>query len=530
MNQHSKSINPLREKSFFFSLLAVAAVFPFSEAFVSIFSGLLLLQALVMRSWLHHSFSTARLKIALFPVSVFLIYLVGSFFAKDVQLALYELKKTAFWLVFPLAVALSPKLSDKKIYAVLITFVAAVIAAGIVFLGNLVLLPGASFRSLSMISHIRFSFQVILSLIILSWFYFKSDHLKYNKSIILIAFTGLLVFLFLLKSLLGIVAFLGTLVICLLIMIFRLKNRKWQIGYFAGLIAVVFFPFFLVARVVADYYDFKDVDRESIESTTISGNYYAHNFEEGARENGYLVYLYVCDEELRNEWNKRSNFKYDDLLNGYPLSSTLIRYMTSRGLKKDSVGISQLSDDEILLVESGMTNYKFDGHQLSVYPRIYETVWELDNYFRTGDPNFKSVAQRMEYLIASLYIIRQHPIFGIGTGNWKLEYNEAYDAMKSKLLPENRASSHNQYINYLVKFGITGTGLIIFAILFPVLYLNHRRNYIFILFLIVMAIANFGDANLETHMGLSFFSFFYSLFLMNSTKPMKESPGEKKPA
>jgi hypothetical protein len=68
-----------REKSFFFSLIAIVAFFPFSEAFVSIFTGLLLLQALVLRSWLHPSFKISHLKIALFPVSVFGVYLIGTF-------------------------------------------------------------------------------------------------------------------------------------------------------------------------------------------------------------------------------------------------------------------------------------------------------------------------------------------------------------------------------------------------------------------------------------------------------------------
>jgi len=38
--------------------------------------------------------------------------------------------------------------------------------------------------------------------------------------------------------------------------------------------------------------------------------------------------------------------------------------------------------------------------------------------------------------------------------------------------------------------------------------------------LVAIAAANFGDANLETHMGLSFFTLFYSLFLWNSPDSM----------
>jgi hypothetical protein len=529
MSQISSSMDNWREKSFFFSLIAIVAFFPFSEAFVSIFTGLLLLQALVLRSWLHPSFKISHLKIALFPVSVFGVYLIGTFFTNDLSLAVYELKKTIFWVVVPMAIAISPKLPAKKIYTVLFVFILAVIVSSLVSLTRYLLhdyLNIEGFRSLSMISHIRFSFQVILSLIILSWFYFKPIPLAINKMVFLAAFIWLMIFLLLLKSLLGIIAFFCTLITGLIMFIVRLKNRKWQMAFIAALLVITFIPVYMVAKVVAGFYDFKEVDPDSVENITIAGNYYSHNFEEGSRENGHLIYIYICDDELRHEWNKRSDLKYDDLLNGYPLSSTLIRFLTSRGLRKDSAGISNLSEGEIKLIESGITNYKFADQHFSIYPRIYETVWELDNYFRTGDPNYKTVAQRLEYFKASLYIIRHNPIFGIGTGNWEIKYNEAYDLMESRLLKENRASSHNQYVNYLVKFGFAGTLWIIIAVLFPVISLNNRRNYIFILFLIAIAFANFGDANFETHMGLSFFTFFYSLFLLNSTEEMKKSlPG-----
>ncbi|MDD2382215.1 MAG: hypothetical protein PHV35_11020, partial [Mariniphaga sp.] len=62
-----------------------------------------------------------------------------------------------------------------------------------------------------------------------------------------------------------------------------------------------------------------------------------------------------------------------------------------------------------------------------------------------------------------------------------------------------------------------------FALLYPFFKTGNRSHYIFILFLISFAFANLGDANMETHMGLSFFVFFYSLFLWNSTEEMKGS-------
>ncbi|MGC9354525.1 MAG: O-antigen ligase family protein [Mariniphaga sp.] len=330
-------------------------------------------------------------------------------------------------------------------------------------------------------------------------------------------------FLVLLKSLLGIIAFFGVLLISILIFIAGTKNKKKKVVLVSLFFLAVLLPSIYTGNVIKDFYRFEKIDPGKVEKYTPSGNPYHHNFDQEMRENGHLVYVYLCEKELRQEWNKRSEIKYDDNLNGYILGSTLIRYLTSLGYRKDSVGISKLTEKDIQLIQEGVTNYKFRNHLFSLYPRIYETIWELDYYKRTGDPNEKTLAQRIEYVKASLILIKENFFFGIGTGNWVLKYNEVYDRMDTKLSPEKRGPSHNQYLNYLVKFGIVGFIWIIFALLYPVFELEHRNNLVFILFLVFYALANLGDANLESHMGLSFFTFFYSFFLWNSTEKMKKS-------
>ncbi|MGE0021441.1 MAG: O-antigen ligase family protein [Draconibacterium sp.] len=282
-------------------------------------------------------------------------------------------------------------------------------------------------------------------------------------------------------------------------------------------------PLIFVGKVVSDFYNFNDETPEFAEQRTLSGNPYSYDFNNIIRENGTLVYTFICEPELEKEWNKRSNINYSDSINGFPLQSTLIRYMASKGLKKDSAGISFLTDDDIRLIEQGVTNYKFKNSRFSIYPRIYETIWELDYYFKTGDPNNKTLAQRIEFVKASVFLIKRNLFFGIGTGNWKIAYNEAYDEMQSKLLPEKRGPSHNQYLNYMVKFGLIDFFWIMFALIAPVFLEKQQRNIVLILFLISIVAANFGDANLETHMGLSFFVLFYSLLLWNSPYNMRIS-------
>ena len=526
MSQKTQLLNEWRENIFFLSLIATASVFPYSEALVSILAGFTFFQAFALFSWKHPTVKSQLWYVVLFPVSIFGIYLIGTVFTADISFALYELRKVVFWIVFPVAIYLSPRLSEKKIYSVFIVFILSVTIASLIITGKLVIpdeMKIDEFRSVSIISHIRFSFQVVLSLIFLTWLLLNKDNLQINiPGIIFGGFiVWLLFFMVLLKSLVGIFTLYGTLLVALLIFTVAAQNIKKRITLILLLSSIIIIPILLIGKVVVEFYDFEKIDPLKVENVTPSGNYYHHDFDQKLRENGHLVYMYICEKELREEWNKRSDIKYDDNLNDFTLGSTLIRYMTSLGYRKDSAGVSKLTHDDIRLIQEGVTNYKFKNHRFSLYPRIYDTVWDLDYYFRTGDPNGKTLSQRIEYARASLVLIGENLWFGIGTGNWKIKYDEVYDQTESRLSIEKRGSSHNQYLNYMVKFGVAGFGWIVFAVLFPVFRLGHRKNFIFVLFLISYAFANLGDANMETHMGLSFFSFFYSLFLWNSTAEMK---------
>ncbi len=522
-----KSVNKdyWRENIYFLSLVICVGVLPFSEALVSISAGILLFQALILQSWKHPSLLFRSPKTLTLFISVFVVYILGMLHTKDFHFAVYELKKVIFWIVIPLAVFLSPKISEYKLIFVFKVFVVAVTMASLIHLGKLIFANNlylSDFRDVSIISHIRFSLQVVLAIILSGWFILHKTTLKPNAEIILyiIVSVWLIVFLFLLKSLLGLLAFGIT---CSVVLYLFIKNQKdKKIQKWAILLFVIGFVLLLifVGKAVADFYNYNGETSEFAEQRTLSGNLYSHDLNNIIRENGTLVYTFICEPELEKEWNKRSKINYSNSINGFPLNSTLIRYMASKGLKKDSVGISFLADDDIRLIEQGVTNYKFKNSRFSIYPRIYETIWELDYYFKTGDPNNKTLAQRIEFVKASVFLIKRNLFFGIGTGNWKIDYNEAYDKMQSKLLPEKRGPSHNQYLNYMVKFGLIGFFWIMFALIAPVFIEKQQRNVVLILFLVAIAAANLGDSNLETHMGLSFFILFYSLFLWNSTRQM----------
>jgi len=519
----ASDLNSIRENAFYYSLLSVAAFFPFSEAMVSITSSILLLQSFILTSWKHPSFREKWIGGLILPASVFAVYLIGTLFTHDRSFALYELKKVVFWITIPLAFYLSPVISKNRFLKILLLFCLAVFLSSLYGIFRLWFKDSFhinDFRDIISVSHIRFSFQIILSVVIVVYFIFSDENLPLigrNRLILYLFLTWIICFLFLLRSITGIAAFIGSAFVSLLYFIFRIKNKFRKVLLVAAALLVVAVPVIYVTVVWARFFDIEKLDPEKVEWFTPSGNLYSFDFSSTEKENGNWVRAYICEEELRKEWNSMSKCKYDSIdPYGYPYSATLIRYLTSRGYRKDSAGVHMLTSDDIRAGENSVANHIFNDRSFSVYPRVYETIWELDTYFRTGDPNYQSVSQRIEYVKASFLLIKQNPLFGIGTGNWKISYGEAYKKMNSRLIPENQGPSHNQYLNYLVKFGITGFVFIFLALFIPFFRLGHSKNPVFWLFFISILIANLGDANFETHMGLSFFCFFYCLFLWNS--------------
>ena len=503
---------------FFISLLCFVLVLPFSQALVSIFGGIILFTALVEDSWSNKLNRLKQNRILLFIPGIFLIYLLSFIIFYKPGNSLYDLQKTLFFLVIPIAFIFGKPLNPFQKRFLFCAFAISIFVATVVALVNwLVRSEPANFgvHKISLISHIRFSFQLIL----IFWFLViliqknKERLNKYIKAGLLLVAIYFLLFLFFQQSLTGLIAFGASLLFTVFLLI--QAQKKYRIILHSLLVVLIIVPVFYSLVIINSFYKIEKINRETIEKTTALGNPYEHDFENPAVENGRYTFLYVCHDEMREEWNKISTKKYDDLLpNGYPLYSTLIRYLTSKGLKKDAEGIKSLTAQDIQNVENGVSNIIFQKKKYTLYPRIYQTVWEFYMYSKTGNPSYQSFSQRIEFTKAALTIIKNNFWFGVGAGNWEDEFKKAYISNNSKLEESLYASSHNQYLNYMVKFGFLGLIIIVFFIAYPVIKSKSYNDQLFLIFLIFLIFANFADSNFETHMGSSFFLFFYCLFVV----------------
>ena len=508
--------------------IALFAIFvlslPFSESFISISSGLILLVQLVLSFFRKNAFSAVKDSSFWLVSSIFLIYVIGFLFTKDIQFGLYELKKAVFWLVLSFGVILSPKLSTKNFWFILTLFVFGVTVSTFFSFFKLIFhgaLGIENFRAVNFVSHIPFSFQISFSIFILffSFFYDNSVLKKLNPAIRIVWIIWLLFSLIVLKSMLGIAAFFVSL-IPLSVFIFKsIRLNRYRNALIFAMILLFCLPAFYVGWAIGKFYDIKytSVSTSDSDLKTKQGNDYQFDFSKKSKENGYYISWFVCEPELEVAWNEVSEIKYNQPdKSGYLVSETLKRYLTSKGLRKDAEGVNCLTKRDIKNIEAGYANYIYDAPYYAIYPRVYETIWEVDHYLQTGDANDQSLSQRIEYAKAALDIIKNNFWFGIGTGNFQIEFEKAFKERNSCLNEKFYGSAHNQYLSYLLKFGLVGFLYIMFVVFFVVYKKRLYRNQLFLIFFFYMLVANFGDSNWETHVGLPYFVFFTCLFAWHS--------------
>jgi len=147
-------------------------------------------------------------------------------------------------------------------------------------------------------------------------------------------------------------------------------------------------------------------------------------------------------------------------------------------------------------------------------PTMKTRVNELINNV-TGnqdESNFSSTQTRLYIWDISLDLISQKPVLGYGIGDSKEALTKKYRENNLEFLLDKHFNAHNQYIQSTLDSGIIG-GLILLSILFIPMYISFRKKeWLYAIFIGIMAINFFSEAMLETQSGVIFYAFFNTLF------------------
>jgi O-antigen ligase len=432
---------------------------------------------------------------------------------------MHDLKIKLPIFILPLIYGTSLPLSNKELRYIfhfyLLSVLLAILISTAIFLG-LTPIKVVDIRNISpIISHIRLSLIIVLAFYFtLYYLFFIPEEMIFKKYVYYILLLFYLSFTITIGATTGLVILLLVFPFAVLFWLKKLQNRRMIM---AGIITLFIITGFSLAYPVHCYFRYmkrETVDRASLPKRTVNGNRYYNDIHSKEYENKYPVWIEVCEKELGKEWAKRSKIPYKGKdLKGQSIRYTLIRYITSLGYTKDSAGCAKLTDEDISMIEMGVTNYIFKN-KLALYPRFYQIFWEIEHYMRGGNPGGHSITQRFAYLKNSFHVIRRNFWFGTGTGDTEYEIQKQYVSDHSKLKPHWRRRAHNQLVTFFLTFGIFGFIWIITA--FTLALRSEKRNidFIFICFLLIFLFSTLNEDTLETQIGATFFALFLSLLLL----------------
>lgn len=456
-----------------------------------------------------------RNKPAMILASIYLLHILGLLVTSDFGYAVKDLRTKAPMLILPLYFATSKAFGRSDFYRFMMIFVLNLVVATLANTWKLFNFEFIDIRDISgHISHIILGLMISMALFVAGYFLIRKRRISiWIKSAAFILIIWFLIYLVISRSFTGLGVFIVTLLILLVIYTFRSRSIWLKAGCIFSIVMMVGGGGLYLRSVIKDYYTVETIDFNALETVSPKGNPYTHNPQNRQTENGHYLWIYVQWDELREGWSKRSGIHFDSTdLKGQQVKFTLIRYLASKGYRKDAGGIDQLTDEDIEAVERGIADV-VNLNQLSLRGRIYELLMGYESYLATGDPTGSSLMQRLEFWKASWGIIQEHWLTGVGTGDMNHAFLEQYKKMDTKLASEQWWRSHNQFFSILIGFGILGLSWFLVSLIYPAWIKRGFEDYFFLTFFIIATLSMLTEDTLESQAGVSFFYFFFSFFL-----------------
>ena len=281
---------------------------------------------------------------------------------------------------------------------------------------------------------------------------------------------------------------------------------------------------------IREFFREDGTDLSRLDESSAGGEHYYHDRDEPLRENGHFVWINVADGELQRAWERRSDHPYLHVdAKGQPLRHTLIRYMASMGLRKDSIGALSLADEDIRRVENGVSSIII-GRRDPVRARIDQVLYEWDHYRAKGDASGHSVAMRYEFLRTGWSIAKDNLMVGVGTGDTRPAFAAEYERQRSTLTGVWRLRAHNEFITLLISFGILGLVWSLFSWIWPAWRTGAFQRPLFVCWAIIFTVSCLSEDTIETQMGATFFAFFYALLVFACPREAINAPADRSPA
>jgi O-antigen ligase len=446
--------------------------------------------------------------------SVFLIHIVGLMHTENMSGGWDAIRTKLPIMFLPMVFLSSEQLSRKEFYGVIYCFLAgSVINTAWCYIYTFILHKNEVVRSASrFMSHIRLGLYLNVAIACCAYF------VVIREDLIKRIFFGLLIIYFLMAMYsLGLVSGFANFFILSFLslgyLIFKM-NLKIKLLLILSIFTGIFIAGNYILKIYTAQTSVNPTEVNSRLEKAVSGRKYYHFDSTTQKENGNIVHINIQLEELKTEWSRRSpvdSFAFNNEYNRERFQ-VLIRYLASKGLKKDSVGVWSLSKNDIKNIHNNITNYEMPEWSY-FHKRIYEWVNEYDEFKNNRTVNGHSLIMRLYFWKAAIHVIKNNVLFGIGSGDVQKQLNKTYRETNTPLSEEWFKRPHNQFLTIGVALGIFGMIIFILSLVLPIIFLRKYLHVLYWPFILLAIISFLIEDTLETQAGLTFYAFFNAMFI-----------------
>jgi O-antigen ligase len=173
--------------------------------------------------------------------------------------------------------------------------------------------------------------------------------------------------------------------------------------------------------------------------------------------------------------------------------------------------------------------------------RLFATIHNLFNKeIKTLDDTKKSGIQQLnEYAmlgridartqvwISAVEVIRERPVFGVGTGDIKTALMTKYIKHDFPLPQKKHLNAHNQFLQVAVTLGFVGLAVFLAFLVF-LFWLSWKKRSILLFLLGLLGVMNFWTESIfEKQIGVMFFAFFFTFLCYVVTADLLENRNEQ---
>lgn len=470
-------------------------------------------QSIIVANWLlEGNFKNKWLqlkssKVFLVLILVFIMHCIGLIYTQNFDDGMLDLRTVIPLFLLPIVFFSTIPPTLRELYFILYSFIlGCIINTAWCFIYSFVLHSNDVTRDASrFMSHIRLGLYMDMAICCCIYFFIKQ-----KTTIKKILFLILSVYFMFMLYALGLAS--GVFNLVLLFVIFGLVViLKQQLKLKLSALIILIVGLFFFINYIKGVYKSQFTLNKTSANTNVT-------IENSQMENGNLVFDYSNNLQLRQEWTKKmpaDSFNYEPTFYNIDKYYVLLRYLTSKGLTKDSAGISKLTEQDIINVKNNITNHLYPNWSY-LHKRMYELVNEYDELKHHRNVNGHSLTMRLYFWKAAFEIIKRNPLIGIGTGDVQDELNTAYIKTNSPLSKEWYKRPHNQFITIAVAFGIIGLFIFLISLFYPLLKLRKQLFILYFPFFILLISSFILEDTLESQAGMSFYVTFNTLFLSYS--------------